>query len=67
MSRDQTPPVAFDPDAVIDALAPLLGLRIEAAYRPGIVTNLEVTARFAAILLAEPIEDEAEAAPVFRA
>lgn len=55
----------FDPDAVIDAMAPLLGFEILPDYRPGIATNLQVTARFAALLLAEPIEDHAEPAPVF--
>ncbi len=56
----------FDPRALIDAMAPLLRLDIRPEYRPGIATNLEVTARFAAVLLAEPIDDHAEPAPVFR-
>jgi hypothetical protein len=57
----------FDAEAVIDALAPLLGLEILPEYRPGIVTNLEVTARFARLVLDLPIHDEAEPAPVFAA
>lgn len=56
----------FDPEAVMDAMAPLLGLEIPAEYRAGIATNLKVTARFAALLLSEPIEDHAEPAAVFR-
>lgn len=59
------PPAPFDPEAVIDAMAPLLGLRIAPDYRPGIVLNLEATARFAAIVLAMTLDDEAEPAPVF--
>ena len=57
----------FDPEAVIDAMAPLLGLTIEPGYRAGIALNLEVTARFARLVLAVPVDDEAEPAPVFRA
>ncbi len=57
----------FDPEAVIDALGPLLGLSIAPDYRPGIVTNLQATVRFAALVLAAEIEDETEAAPVFTA
>ncbi len=57
----------FDPDAVMDAMAPLLGLAIEPEYRAGIATNLRATAGFAAVLLDIPVPDEAEPAPVFRA
>lgn len=56
---------AFDSDAVMDAMAPLLRLDIKPEYRPGIAVNLVATARFAAVLLTEPIEDQAEPAPVF--
>ena len=56
----------FDAGAVIDAMAPLLRLEIEPEYRPGIATNLEATARFAALVLEFPLDDEAEPAPVFR-
>ena len=57
----------FDPEALIDAMAPLLGLDIPPDYRPGVVTNLQVTARFAALVLDDPLGDHAEPAPVFRA
>ncbi len=56
----------FDPEAVIDAVAPMLGLTIEPVYRAGIVTNLAITARFAALVLDFPLGDDAEPAPVFR-
>jgi Protein of unknown function (DUF4089) len=55
----------FDPDSVIDATAPLLGLTIADEYRAGIATNLVITARLAALLSAFPLGDEEEPAPVF--
>ncbi len=55
----------FDPEAVIDAMAPLLGLAIAPEYRPGIATNLAVTAALAALVLEFPLDDHAEPAPVF--
>lgn len=58
-------PIAFDPDAVMDAMAPLLGLTIEAAARAAVAKNLEVTAAFAALVLAVTLDDETEPAPVF--
>ena len=58
-------PPAFDPEALIDAMAPLLDLDIRPAYRPGIAANLIITAGFAAVVLAAELEDEAEPAPVF--
>lgn len=57
---------AFDPEALIDAVAPVLQLEIAPEYRPGIVTNLEAMARFAALVLDFPLDDHAEPAPVFR-
>lgn len=60
-----TGPAPFDPEAVMDAMAPLLGLTIEAGARAAVAANLEVTARFAAIVMAVPVDDEAEPAPVF--
>ena len=56
----------FDPEAVLDAMAPMLGLEIRPEYRPGIVTNLEMTARFATIVLDVPLDDHAEPAAMFR-
>jgi hypothetical protein len=56
---------AFDPDAVIDAMAPLLGLAVTAEYRPGVRANLVICARFAAILAEDPPGDHDETAPVF--
>ena len=57
----------FDPEAVIDAVAPLRGLTVYSAYRSAVAFNLEVSVRFARIVLTEILDDEAEPAPVFRA
>ncbi len=57
----------FDPDAVIDAMAPLLGLDIAEEYRPGVIINLEVTAALADLVMAFPLGDHEEPAAVFRA
>ena len=58
-------PASFDPEAIIDAMAPLLGLAIAPEYRPGIATNLTVTAAQAALVLDHPLDDHAEPAAVF--
>jgi len=57
----------FDADALIDASALLLQLRIEPEYRAGIRANLKTASKMAALLEQMPLEDEAEPAPVFRA
>ena len=49
----------------IDAAARALDLPVEAAWRPAIKTNLEVTLRLAAPLAEFPLPDDAEPAPVF--
>ena len=55
----------FDPDAVMDAMAPLLGLTIRPDYRQGIATNLLVTARWATLVVEAETGDDAEPAPIF--
>jgi hypothetical protein len=59
-------PTAFDPDAVADAMAPLLGLVIDPAYRPGVLANLKVMAAMADLVLSVPMDEREEPAPVFR-
>ena len=54
-----------DPEKVIDAMAPFLGLDIKDEYRPGVATNLKVTAGLAALVLEFPLDDHAEPAAVF--
>ncbi|RYB07048.1 AtzG-like protein [Lichenibacterium ramalinae] len=55
----------FDPEAVVDAMAPLLGLAVPAEARPAVVANLALAAAMAALVLEDPVGDHAEPAPVF--
>jgi Protein of unknown function (DUF4089) len=57
----------FDPDALIDAAAPLLGLEIKPAYRPMVKIHLETAAKMAALMQTVELPDDAEPSPVFRA
>ncbi len=54
-------------DQLIDASAAALGLPIEAEWRPGIRSNLQVTLRLANMVAEFPLPDEAEPAPTFEA
>ena len=57
----------FDAEAMIDAMAPALGLTIDAQCRPNVTMYLRVAERMARIVEAAPVpEAEAELAPVFR-
>lgn len=65
-----SPSIPFDEDgadAVIDAVAPLLGLAIEPAWRDAVAMNVKTVAAAAGLVLAFPLDDETEPAPVFRA
>ena len=55
----------FDPAALVDSLAPLLGLEIAPESRDPVVTHLRIAAELAAKLEAVALDDEAELAPVF--
>jgi hypothetical protein len=57
----------FDADALIDAAAPLLQLRIEPDYRAGVRQNLKTASKMAALVEQIKLPDEAEPAPVYRA
>jgi hypothetical protein len=56
----------FDPDAWIDQAAPLIGLAIDPAWRPGVVANLTRMAEVAELVMAFPLADDEESGPVFR-
>ena len=58
-------PAPFDPDAIIEAMAPLLRLTLTAESRAQIVVHLRIAAEQAALLLSAPIDDDEEPAPVF--
>jgi hypothetical protein len=48
------------------AAADLLRLPLEPAFEPGIMANLEVARKMAALLERYELDDEAEPAPVYR-
>ena len=56
---------AFDPEALVDAMSPVLGLTLTAESRAETIVHLRVAAEQAELLLSAPIEDEEEPAPVF--
>jgi hypothetical protein len=55
----------FDPAAVAEAMAPLLGLELTPERRGPVLTHLAIAAEMAAKLAAADLDDEAEPAPVF--
>jgi hypothetical protein len=55
----------FDPDALIGAMAPLLGLTLTPESRAQVVVHLRIAAEQAALLLSAPVNDDEEPAPVF--
>jgi hypothetical protein len=59
-----TPP--FDPDALLDAMAPLVGIPVEPAFRPGVVANLTLIATMAALVDGMPLDEREEPAAVYR-
>jgi hypothetical protein len=56
----------FDADALIDAAAPMLKLRIAPEFREGIKQNLKTAGKMAALMEQVRLDEEAEPAPVFR-
>ncbi len=56
---------AFDADAVIEAMAPLLGLVVGETSRARVRIHLEIAADYAALLEQAAIADHEEPAPVF--
>jgi hypothetical protein len=58
---------AFDPEAVVDAMAPLLGLMLTPESRAQTLVHLRIAAEQAEKLLSVPLDDQQEPAPVFTA
>ena len=54
-----------DIEAYVDAAAKLVGLPLDPAHRPGVVLNLSRIAQMAALVMAFPLPEETEPAPVF--
>ena len=57
----------FDPEAAVDAMAPLLGLTLTPESRAQTIVHLRIAAEQAERLLSVPLDDLAEPAPVFTA
>lgn len=55
----------IDLDRYVDQTATLLGLTLNPTDRAGVIDNLARTAAIAQLVLAFPLADEVEAAPVF--
>ena len=54
-------------DDFITAAAAALDLPLEAAWKPAVKANLEVTLKHAALVAEFALPDEAEPAPIFKA
>jgi hypothetical protein len=57
----------FDPEAVVDAMAPLLGLTLTPESRAQTLVHLRIAVEQAEKLFSVPLDDEQEPAPVFTA
>ena len=55
----------FDPEALIDAMGPLLHLNLTRESRAQTVVHLKIAAEQATLLLSATISDHQEPAPVF--
>jgi Protein of unknown function (DUF4089) len=55
----------FDVDAVIDAMAPLLGLVVDESSHAQVKVHLDIAARYAALMEEANLSDHEEPAPVF--
>ena len=58
-------PTAFDAESYADQAAALLRLPIDPAHRPGVLANLRLAARMAALVEGLPLGRDDEPAPVF--
>ena len=56
---------AFDADALIDAMPPLIGLTPLEGARPAVKLHLEIAVRLARLVVDFPLDDDSEPAPVF--
>ncbi|HEV8680524.1 MAG TPA: DUF4089 domain-containing protein [Stellaceae bacterium] len=56
----------FDAAVYVDATAALIGLPLDSTHRPGVVINMQRIAEMAALVMAFPLPDDVEPAPVFR-
>ena len=57
----------FDAEKHCDAMAAAMELKIEAEWRDSVIANLKATHGMATLVLAFPLDDDIEPAPVFEA
>lgn len=55
----------IDPEALIDAMTPLLGLPVGPEHRPGVAANLAVMTRLAGLVVSCPLDDREDPAAVY--
>jgi hypothetical protein len=55
-----------DIEVYVDAAAALIGLPLDPAHRPGVILNMQRIAEMAGLVMAFPLPEETEPAPVFR-
>ena len=58
-------PETGDLETYVDAAAAMLGLALDPAHRPGVVTNLRRIVEMAALVNDFPLPEDCEPAPVF--
>jgi hypothetical protein len=56
----------LDAGTYVDAAAALIGLPLDPAHRPGVILNMQRIAEMAALVMAFPLPEGTEPAPVFR-
>jgi Protein of unknown function (DUF4089) len=56
----------FDAESYVDIAAALIGLPLDPAHRPGVTLNVQRIAEMAELVMAFPLPEETEPAPVFR-
>ena len=56
---------SFDGGNYVDTAAALMGLPLDPAHRPGVILNLQRIAEMADLVMAFPLSDDVEPAPVF--
>ena len=56
----------FDIERYVDAAAVLVGVPLDPAHRPGVIMNLQRIADMAALVMAFPLPDDTEPAPIFK-
>jgi hypothetical protein len=56
---------SFDPEAMVDAMLPLLGFTVTHESRAQTIEHLRIAAEFARQLLSLSFDDQEEPAPVF--